>query len=220
MFLSRLLLDPRSRRVQRELAAPYEMHRSIMRAFPSVLPAEAERVLFRVDEHAQLDVPVLLVQSLTMPDWSWLGEDAGAQGYLLATDQPNPAIKAFALSLAAGQTLVFRLRANPTMKKTVSAANDKKRIGLERDDEQRAWLDRKAAAGGFRILSAQIAREGTVGSQIHRAGGNAHALTLLAVRFDGLLAVVDADMLRATMARGIGSAKGLGFGLLSVAPPR
>ena len=35
MYLSRLILNPRSRRVQRELAEPYEMHRSLMKAFPA-----------------------------------------------------------------------------------------------------------------------------------------------------------------------------------------
>ena len=37
MYLSRLILNPRNRRVQREIAGPYQMHRSIMRAFPDNL---------------------------------------------------------------------------------------------------------------------------------------------------------------------------------------
>ena len=45
MFLSKLILNPRNRRVQREIADPYQMHRSLMRAFPDNLSPAAERVL-------------------------------------------------------------------------------------------------------------------------------------------------------------------------------
>ncbi|HKV39599.1 MAG TPA: type I-E CRISPR-associated protein Cas6/Cse3/CasE, partial [Blastocatellia bacterium] len=34
LYFSRLLLNPRSRQVRSELANPYEMHRTLMRAFP------------------------------------------------------------------------------------------------------------------------------------------------------------------------------------------
>ena len=50
MYLSRLILNPLSRRVQKEMANPYEMHRSIMRAFPARIGDDSERVLFRVDQ--------------------------------------------------------------------------------------------------------------------------------------------------------------------------
>jgi hypothetical protein len=43
-------------------------------------------------------------------------------------------------------------------------------------------------------------------------------LALLAVRFDGVLAVTDVVQFAATLEAGIGSGKGLGFGLLSLAP--
>ena len=34
LYLSRILLNPRSRRAMSELLHPYEMHRTLMRAFP------------------------------------------------------------------------------------------------------------------------------------------------------------------------------------------
>ena len=81
MYLSRLVLDPRSRRAQRERADPYQMHRSIMRAFPEVLP-EDERVLFRCETDSRTGMLTVLVQSLHEPDWIWLANDEG-RGYLL-----------------------------------------------------------------------------------------------------------------------------------------
>ena len=221
MYLSRLILNPRTRRVQRELAEPYEMHRSILRAFPAALP-QGERMLFRVDELPKYNAPALLVQSVTIPDWSWLAEDDGARGYLLPVPEPNPAVKPFDLKLVAGQALGFRLRANPTVKKDTDDGRSVRR-GLLTEDEQMKWLARKAEAGGFSVLSVNIAREGKVGGDIHRTNdetGKKEALdlTLLAVRFDGVLQVTDSAKLIAAAETGIGSAKGFGFGLLSLAP--
>jgi CRISPR system Cascade subunit CasE len=217
MYLSRLILNPRNRRVQRELAEPYELHRSVMRAFPDDLQADEERVLFRVDQDAHGGPPTLLVQSWTQPDWSWLGEE-GARAYLLPVDVPNPAVKAFGLTLATGQVLAFRLRANPTARKRLPDGS-RKRVGLYGDKEQRAWMARKARQGGFRILSVQVRDETDVSGHLRR-GGEAHALKLCAVRFDGTLEVVDPEAVRKTVQTGIGSGKGFGFGLLSLAPAR
>jgi CRISPR system Cascade subunit CasE len=216
MYLSRLILNLRNRRVQHELAEPYQMHRSIMRSFPDELAAGEERVLWRVDDHPQLGA-MLLVQSRDAPDWTWLAEDS-ARGYLLPINQPNPAIKPFELKLATGQTFKFRLRANPTVKRRFADSNDHKRVGLYEEGEQVQWLQRKASDAGFRILSVNVVREGQSAGRKSQ-DGQVHRLTLLAVRFDGLLQVIDPDALVEAVRTGIGSAKGLGFGLLSLAPP-
>jgi CRISPR system Cascade subunit CasE len=221
MYLTRLILNPRNRRVQNELEHPYEMHRSILRAFPVTL-SDGERMLFRVDELPKYSAPALLVQSVNMPDWSWLAEDERARGYLLPIPEPNPAIKPFDLKLAAGQMLGFRLRANATVKKDTDDGRSVRR-GLLTEDEQIKWLARKAEASGFSVLSVNIVREGKVGGDIHRTNDETgkketHDLTLLAVRFDGVLQVMDPARLAKTVEIGIGSAKGFGFGLLSLAP--
>ena len=109
--------------------------------------------------------------------------------------EPNPAVKPFDLKLAAGQSLGFRLRANPTVKKDTDDGRSVRR-GLLTEDEQMRWLARKAEAGGFSVLSVNVAREGKVGGDIHRTNDETgkketHDLTLLAVRFDGVLQVTD-----------------------------
>lgn len=210
MYLTRMILNPRSRRVQRELASPYELHRTLMRAFAAGYERGDERVLYRVDAPRDGLGVTLLAQSRHPPDWAFL-QEPGAGGYLLPTEHPNPETKAFAVRLAAGQILAFRLRANPTVKRAG------KRMGLYREDEQRAWLERKGEAGGFCVLRANVAQEGRIGDTIRR-DGRGHRITLLSVRYDGLLQVVDPPRLVAAVEAGIGSAKGLGFGLLSLAP--
>ena len=216
MYLSRLILNPRHRRVQKEVAAPYQMHRSLMKAFPDNLKPGDERVLFRLETHPRTGVLTLLVQSLTLPDWSWLAEP-DARGYLLPVDEPNPAVKSFDLNLAISQVLAFRLRANPTVKRRFDEETHK-RVGLYREDEQIEWLKRKGEQGGFHVLSARTSGNDVVRGRIRR-NDQTHKVNLLAVQFDGLLQVTDPDLLCETVRRGIGSGKGLGFGLLSLARP-
>ena len=215
MYLSRLILNPRNRRVQKEVAEPYQMHRSLMNAFPDNLKPGEERVLFRLESQLRCGGLELLVQSLAPPDWSWL-EAANARGYLLPVDVPNPAVKPFDLRLSNGQAFAFRLRANPTVKRTVDG--EKKRLGLYREEEQLDWLRRKARQGGFGLIFARVSRKATMGGWAGR-NNHRHRLRLLSVQFDGLLQVSDPDELVETVRCGVGSAKGLGFGLLSLAQP-
>jgi CRISPR system Cascade subunit CasE len=220
MYLSRLILNPRNRRVQKEIADPYQMHRSLMRAFPDDLEEGDERVLFRLDSGPRTGVLTLLVQSLTMPDWSWL-QELNARGYLLPGHllppdiEQNPDTKAFDLHLVPGQVLAFRLRANPTVKRKFDSG-DHKRVGLYREEEQMAWLQRKGEQGGFHLLSARASNETVIKGAIRRDEVK-HKLHLLAVQFEGLLQVTDPARLQQTVQQGIGSGKGLGFGLLSLA---
>lgn len=219
MFLSRLILNPRSRQVQREIANPYEMHRTILCAFPPSLPA-GERVLFRLEIHPRSGIPTLLVQSRERPDWTRVSEFL--PDYLLPErDLPleveNPAVKELSLKLRPGQALAFRLRANPTVKKDRPDHKQGKRAGLYREEDQLKWLERKLSLAGARLLEARTAAEEKVkGRQPHDA--KSRELTFAAVQFDGILQVEDADRLRNAVEAGIGSAKGLGFGLLSLAP--
>ncbi len=217
MYLSRLLLDPRSRQVQRETADPYQLHRTLMQAFPETLP-QAERVLHRLDIDPRTGQMMLLVQSQTKPDWAWLGEKV----YLLPPDPfselDNPAVKRVNLSFQPNQRLRFRLRANPT-KRVLHDDLERKlkkgqRIGLLKEADQIDWLKRKGKkGGGFAVLGATIINEGFSGGQTKEKQRLKH----LSVRFEGVLQVTNPAQFLETIHRGIGSGKGLGFGLLSVA---
>jgi len=215
MYLSRLILNPRSRRVLNELAAPYEMHRTLSRCFGPALTDGKERFLFRVDEDRQ-GRATLLLQSLTEPSWDWL-EEPGARGYLLPLAD-NPATKEVDLRLAAGQVLAFRLRANPTRKRW-TGNGERKRTGLYEEAEQEAWLARKGSYAGFELLSLRIGADEMVTGTIHRQQENVtHRAKLLAVTFEGVLQVVDPAALQDAVLAGIGSGKAFGLGLLSLAP--
>ncbi len=222
MYLSKLTLNPRNAQVRSELAQPYEMHRTLSHAFEhgtfevSRAQDESSGVLFRVDEQPREQSIVVLVQSKIAPDWSSLSErqDARGQPYLLRSAES----KAVNPKLAAGQQLSFRLRANPTKRLGKSAgANQGKRVGIYAEEKQIEWLKRKAEAGGFRLVRAQISRDEKIGGEIHR-DNQEHNLKLYTVQFDGVLQVADPQQMLQAIEGGIGSGKGLGCGLLSLAP--
>lgn len=209
LHLSRLILNPYSRQVASEITNAYEMHRTIMQAFPYEQDGGPGRVLFRVDAD-QFAVPMILVQSEKKPDWSFLS----TKDYL-AKLEDNPAVKICDPRFRKGQRLHFLLRANPTIRKKFEVEGSGKRIGLYKEAEQAEWLQKKAKAGGFDPIAFSIISRG---KQISRRDGkqNVH----LSVDFTGILEVIDPELFLETIKTGIGSGKGYGFGLLSVATVR
>ena len=236
VYLSRLLLDPRSRRVANELMHPYEMHRTLAHAFPEEAFAANGReekstvFLFRTEEDDTRRFVTVYVQSVLEPDWAKIPE---RDEYLCETPE-YPSISCKDVmpayqSLRDGQTLAFRLRANPT--KRIGKTNvglPGKRVALVREEEQIGWLIRKGrgseadGTGGFELVMNEGAPSVTVVPEGKKFGrktenGHRHEMTHVAVLFEGVLRITDADAFRRTLVRGIGSAKAFGFGLLSIA---
>ncbi len=246
LFLSRLLLNPRSRQVMSEMAHPYEMHRTLMRAFPKTTDDTHSKardefgVLFRAEVDDLRGVVTVYVQSRIEPNWSFLD---GLSDYL-CTDTEIPEyeykdIMPAYRKIQNGQILSFRLRANPT--KRIAKHDDTmkgKRVELRREDEQIDWLIRKGqemgkdVSGGFDLLMKKVknvkGEERLVpyvkvcceGKQTGRKrdAARGHSTTHFAVLFDGLLRVTDTNAFLETLVRGIGTGKAFGFGFLSVAP--
>lgn len=212
MYLSRLILDPRmrSRTLRGDVRSPYEMHRTIMRAFPDGCNGNGERVLWRLDLERRGGRMVLYVLSCGMPDWSAL--DRELPGYL--AEPPGPP-KEYPPKLSGGRLLRFRLRANPAKREKESG----KRLGIVDEEGQLAWLRRKGEAGGFAVREAVIVREDGPES-LAKGRKDGHKLSLLSARFEGVLQVTDAERFGDALCKGIGPGKAFGFGMLSVAPCR
>lgn len=246
LYLSRLILNPRSRQVMSELAHPYEMHRTLMRAFPKATDDTQSKardefgVLFRAEADDLPRVVKVYVQSRIEPNWSFLN---GLNDYL-CTDAEMPEyeykdIMPACRKIQNGQILSFRLRANPT--KRIAKHDDTmkgKRVELRREDEQIAWLIRKGqgrekgvpeafellmkkgkdAEGKKRLIPrVNVCCEGKQTGR-KRDAAHEHATTHLAVLFEGIMRVTDTNAFLETIVCGIGVGKAFGFGLLSVAP--
>jgi CRISPR system Cascade subunit CasE len=216
MYLSRLVLNPRSRQVQREVIDPYQRHRTILAAFPEDLP-KSECVLHRLEQGEGGNALILLVQSHHAPDWSQLEQ----KEYLTSPDpfstHPNPAVKRFEVNLRTGQEFYFRLRANPTVKKKRPGQRNSNRVPLVREERQMEWLNKKSDQHGFKLLKTIVHNEINREGSIYRESGKRHKLTLYTVQFDGQLEVVDPARLEEAVRSGIGPAKAFGCGLLSLA---
>jgi CRISPR system Cascade subunit CasE len=221
MFVSQLTLNRYSRQVQSELAQPYEMHRTLttrcfdataivaQRNTPRAGADGAHGLLFRLDVDPRTGDLVLLTQSRVQPNWSGLPSD-----YAINVRGP----KDFDLTgkLTPGQTFRFRLRASPTRRlgnSTPFKQDIGKRVPIRKEDEQLAWLDRKGEQHGFKVTRVQISQKDL--QYGHKAS---HDMRWHSVCFDGILTVQDPDALLSAVECGIGTAKGMGFGLLSLAP--
>jgi len=212
MYLSKLTFDNDSVRARRFIASPYRLHKAVMRAFPDASDGGTGRVLFRVDHSDELGSKYLLVQSEKKPDWQ-------KAEWLLSSLAEPPQTKPLNLKLSKGGMFYFRLLANPTVKRRREDNLPTKRLGLLREGDQLAWLKDKAAKGGFSLLSCTTTAKEML-KETKENGATKHRMTLLSVCFEGVLMVENPEMFIETMRSGIGSAKGLGFGLLSLAPLR
>jgi len=179
-----------------------------MTAFPGKSAGRPGRVLFRLDIDRETGNVSVLVQSEKEPDWSKL---SGATGFITECKS-----KQFDPELVKGQVLRFRLRANPTKRIKDSG----KRQGVLGEEAQIDWLRQKSSQNGFEIIDATVMDEGFAEDKMTDTNDRKHDLTILSTRFDGLLRVREPDTFRQTIEQGIGSGKGFGFGLISIAPYR
>ncbi|WP_027883568.1 type I-E CRISPR-associated protein Cas6/Cse3/CasE [Meiothermus rufus] len=209
MYLSRIYPNPRHKQARIDLANPYQLHATLCRAFapPDQRPP---RFLWRLEEGK---TPQILVQSAQEPNWKAIQELF--PGYLAQM----PESKQLPLeNLQPGQVLRFRLRANPTVtRKDPQNPEKRKRHGLKDVGEQLEWLHRQGAKGGFAVLGAMVVQSGRV--RMYKHGGE-HPIVIQAVLFEGYLKITDLDTFRKTLIAGLGHAKALGCGLLSIAKPR
>lgn len=204
LFISRLILNANHPQAKSEASHPYELHRTICKAFEK--PDEA-RILFRADTNQPGEVHVI-VQSLVPPDWNRLDTKGG---YLREKDEP----KQVELSaLQASMTLRFRLRCRPSKRIRVTTREDKgKRRAVTEKKEIFDWLERKAKENGFEVKDVASDR-----IYWHDSKEGQDPKPLYAVQFDGILIVTDPEKLKEAVRSGIGPQKAYGFGLLSLAP--
>ncbi|MDA0282870.1 MAG: type I-E CRISPR-associated protein Cas6/Cse3/CasE [Planctomycetota bacterium] len=208
MHLSSLILNPRSREARSDMHDVNQMHKTLLQAFPDKSEGGPGPVLWRLDTDRRTGICRVLIQSLKEPNWQTLTEHCPE--YIAAQSAEGiPPVQSKPMSdmrFRTGQQLAFRLRANPTVKR------EGKRHGLLSEEDQSAWLQRKAETNGFRVVSVVITPERP------RESGMGRTLKFASALFEGRLVIEDSDLfLASAIASGIGSAKAFGFGLLSVA---
>lgn len=204
MYLSKLTLDPRHAQARRDLADPYEMHRTLARAYAPDADTPPPRFLWRLERRVD-DQPssVVLVQSAHPANWFKLEALPGYAEAILA-DKPVDLEQL----IQPAKRYRFRLLANPTV------TREGKRLGLMREEEQLDWLTRQGERNGFAVLGRMRAASELLRVRQGRTGNR---ITVQTALFEGVLEVVNDQALRVSLLNGFGHAKALGLGLLSLA---
>ncbi len=197
MVLSRLVLDLQDPAARRDLSNRYEMHRTLARLDPS----GEDRLLWHLEmgkDHA----PRVLIQTRREPDPAAL-RGTGGSYYLSFESRPNKLLD----NLRSGDLLRFRVLANASVKR------DGRRHGLYRSEDQHAWIERQLTKHGATPLAVRV-----IGSSTERCwrGRGRRPITVFGVMFEGMIDVIEPDAFRRMVCLGLGHAKGLGFGLLTL----
>ena len=211
LHLSKLTLNLQSRQARKDLADPYDMHRTLNRAFAG--PGSLSPFLWRLEDCRPGELPVVLAQSKDAPNWQQLPErwfiDQAQRVW-----EPEKVIRP-------GQWVRFRVLANPTITTVPrgvdvqgSARSHRKRLGLTRAEDQLGWLQRQGERLGLRHVSASVVRSGKVRSSKKKG----HTMVVVAALLEGQALVADSAVLAEGISAGIGHARMLGLGLVSVAP--
>jgi len=205
MYLSKLTLDPQHPQARRDLSSPYEMHRTLTRAFAPDAQSPPPRFLWRLESGRDTrPAATVLVQSDSAADWSVL---TAMPGYAPQV-QGNKPVDLERLIDRPGRQFRFRLLANPTV------TRDGKRHGLTREEDQLDWLTRQGVNYGFGLCACLRLGNGRIQTRQSNPG---RRITLQSVLFEGTLEVRDVARLCAGVSSGLGHGKALGLGLLSLA---
>jgi len=199
---------------------------------------EHPRFLFRVDNGIESGGPhaIILVQSQVRPDWEYAFQNA--RMFLAAP----PETRKYRPSFPEGRVFQFRVLMNLTQKSpNYRKASDRlDSVGRQKDQGKRVpvtwekdqdpegvirdWFAAKGTRCGFALRDMQLVRLGWVtgyrgkNNSSQTVEGSEKPMKFRSALLEGVLNVADDKALALAVASGIGSAKGFGFGLLSVAP--
>lgn len=210
LFLSRARVDYELA-AKRGLRDTYDWHQKVWEAFPQREDQKRDFLtrVDRKDTHFQL----LIVSPIAPHRPGWCPTDAWESKQISPDFFEHP-------------RYWFSLLANPTEKKRKLNAQGEptkngRRVPLTRREDLVAWLERKAAASGFRVDlgSLRILARGREYFHKRDLATKKDTVGLHAAReFCGVMDVTDRGAFIDAFRRGIGSAKAFGFGLLVLAP--
>ena len=207
MYLSRILLDTDLRNTKRALASPQRMHAIVATCFDK--ETIVQRPLWRIDTlHGST---YLLLVSGTKPDFSSMIEQlASPDSREAITKNYDP----FLDSIDVNDIYRFRLCANPvhSVARESGESTRGKVYGHVTVEQQKEWLENRAKKYGFKIMSFDVTSR-----SVRRFKRQDQTVTLAVASYEGLLQVVDSDLLRKALVEGIGRAKAYGCGLLTLA---
>ena len=207
MYLSRIMLDAAKPKTMLALASPNLFHGAIESSFPGV----RTRKLWRTD--TLRGQRCLLILSDEAVDWSSVCAQFGMNGMPPETKQYDALLNRF----MQGSRWQFRLRANPTSAVKQNASRGKV-LAHCTTKHQMQWLADRAEKHGFLLSPEEYLV--TENKWYAFRKGDKNQVRMLAVTYEGILTVTNAERFRQTLTQGIGREKAYGMGLLTVMAPR
>ena len=207
MYLSRIKLNITSRKTMQALAAPNLFHGAIENAENG----ERTRKLWRIDN--LYGETYLLILSENMISFSSVAEQFG-----YGPDYECKDYNRLLDRITNGSRWRFRLRANPTVQ-SMQYSDGKGRgkvLAHITTAHQEEWLLKKAEKSGFSLSEGEWLVTESRWYTFNKNKDHKCNIRLLAVTYEGVLTVTDADTFKDTLINGIGREKAYGMGLLTV----
>lgn len=210
MYLTRTKLDMSKRKTLIALSSPSRFHGTIEMLFEK----KQERNLWRIDT---LDSNTyLLLLSAERPDMTLFIDQFGLEEGETLTKSYDSLIK----RVKENTIWRFRLVANPTH--SIKTENGRGKVVAHiTDAHQMEWMKSKASANGFEIVDDMCYIASCEWKTFYKNGGipksSYYKVSLLQVTYEGVLKVVNPDVMKYALLHGIGRGKAYGFGLLTIA---
>ncbi len=206
MYLSRIRLDTASRQTIRGLAAPNVFHGAV----ESAEAGERSRKLWRVDKlHGE---SYLLILSEREIDFSGVCEQFGYGGRAECKCYDSLLER-----VTDGSRWQFRLTANPTVQLFDPNKKRGRVLAHITTEHQANWLLKQAEKNGFSLDKEQFLVTASKWYEFKRNRNEKSRVHMLAVTYEGILTVTDAEKFRNALTAGIGREKAFGMGMLTVA---
>ena len=205
MYLTRMFLDTTKRAVMRALNDRNQLHGAIERAFSG----ERQHPLWRLD--TLRGETCLLLLSEDEPDLTEAARQFGRED-AWETRRYDPLLE----RIQDGTKWRFRLTANPTYSVPAPGEKRGKVQAHITPQHQSEWLMHQAERNGFSVKPEVFQVSESRWCQFYKGADNNRRVSLLAVTFEGVLTVTDAERFRETLCGGIGRGKAYGMGLLTV----
>ena len=205
MYLTQMKLDLKNRHTLQALSVPSKFHGAIESAFPG----ERKRNLWRID--TRNGQAYLLILSEERPDLAKTAEQFAPSGEKWQTKNYDSLLE----RIEEGSHWRFRLCANPTYSVSSEIGKRGKVCAHSTTEHQCLWLMQQSKKHGFSLKEDEFTV--TKVKWYHfKKGNNGRWVTFLAVTYDGILEVRDADAFRQMLCNGIGHGKAYGAGLVTL----
>lgn len=204
MYLSRIKLNTSRSQTMGALVAPNLIHGALERC-----DDDRTRKLWRID--TLRGEPYLLILSRQQIDFSAVAQQFGEDG-----GYETRCYDGLLERITNGSKWHFRLKANPVIHEKNHDGKRGRILAHITTEHQENWLRKQAEKHGFALADGEWLVSGSQWYIFKKNRTEAKQVKLLAVTYEGILTVTDAEAFRAALVDGIGREKAFGLGMLTV----